>query len=170
MSVYFARVRGYIKIGYSAKPWARVTTLTSGTLERPVDIEYGDDINLLGFYPGGRKEERAAHMALGQHWAGVGEWYWDDPEVEAHLLAHPERAHCWDSGLAFMAMCNGYSREVALAYAEQQSREFRETWNDSMGADSIFAIDADANRAMSQQWRELENAEREAYRAARRAA
>lgn len=170
MSVYFARVRGYIKIGYSAKPWARVTTLTSGTLERPDDIEYGDDIHLLGFYPGGRREERAAHMALGQHWAGVGEWYWDDPEVEAHLVAHPERAHCWDSGLAFMAMCNGYSREVALAYAEEQAREFRSMWNEQMGSSSIFALDGTEGRQISEPFRRQMQAERESYRAARRSA
>ena len=83
MSVYFARVRGYVKVGYSADPLTRTQTITRSGI-RPDAIEPRDRVDLLGWYPGDRTTERATHAALGAHHV-CGEWFDDAPEVETYL-------------------------------------------------------------------------------------
>jgi hypothetical protein len=88
MSVYFAKVGDYIKIGYSADPASRMTTVTrNGT--RPDDIQYGTRAELLGWIPGDRKRETWLHRRFAEHHV-AGEWFridadnirgliWSDP-------------------------------------------------------------------------------------------
>jgi hypothetical protein len=88
MSVYFAEAGGYVKIGYSADPASRMTTVTrNGT--RPADLPYGTRATLLGWIPGDRKREASLHRRFVGLWA-AGEWFrldvdeirdliWSDP-------------------------------------------------------------------------------------------
>lgn len=86
MSVYFARVKGYVKIGYSADPIERIGTITTGSCEKPDDVIYGDPIHALGWVPGDRKTEKAIHHRFG-HLHVLGEWFWDDDSYEAFIEA-----------------------------------------------------------------------------------
>ncbi len=88
MSVYFARVRGYVKIGYSAKPESRVGTITTGTCLKPEDVTYGDSIDLYGWIPGDRKAERAIHRRFASLHV-MGEWFWDDDAYDELIEADP---------------------------------------------------------------------------------
>lgn len=84
MSVYFAQAGPFVKIGYSADPVARSTTVTTnGT--RPADLPRGASAKLLGWLPGGRHEEAALHrLFAADHVAG--EWFYLDPETVRDLL------------------------------------------------------------------------------------
>lgn len=84
MSVYLARIRDYMKIGYSADPFVRVASLTHGSMFKPDDIAYGDSVDLLGWVPGDRKTETAMHMRFG-HLHVVGEWFWDHDDFYSVL-------------------------------------------------------------------------------------
>lgn len=88
MSVYFAHADAYIKIGYSADPFSRVSTVTTnGT--RPEDLPRGADARLIGWIPGDRNVEAALHRRFAADHV-FGEWFyldlatvrdviWDDP-------------------------------------------------------------------------------------------
>lgn len=88
MSVYFARVKGYVKIGYSAKPWDRVGTITSGTSIKPDDVDPSDEVDLFGWVPGDRHMETSMHRRFGPLGV-VGEWFWDDDAYERLIVEHP---------------------------------------------------------------------------------
>lgn len=88
MTVYFAESCGYVKIGYSANPTSRVTSITR-LGDRPADVPEGADADLIGWVPGDVKRERGFHMAHGANHV-AGEWFrldvdmvreliWDDP-------------------------------------------------------------------------------------------
>lgn len=74
MSVYFAQSGAYVKIGYSADPISRVSTVTTSGA-RPVDLPRGADARLLGWVPGDRD---ALPLA--------GEWFYLDPAVVRALI------------------------------------------------------------------------------------
>ena len=85
MSVYFARVGRYMKIGYSKDPIKRSATITTGAAKhRPADVERNEDVDLVGWLPGDRRAERDAHMALGRKHV-MCEWFIDCPEVRDYL-------------------------------------------------------------------------------------
>lgn len=84
MSVYFAEAGPYIKIGYSADPISRVSTITtSGT--RPADLPRKAEASLIGWLPGERKEERDWHQFF-SHQRVEGEWFTLDREVIEDLI------------------------------------------------------------------------------------
>src|SRR5690554_4380274 len=87
MSVYFARVGDYMKIGLSKDPIARSATLTY-MKTRPENVSRGDAVELVGWFPGSTSEERAAHMRFGpQH--VIGEWFIETPEMTDYLESNP---------------------------------------------------------------------------------
>jgi hypothetical protein len=84
MSVYFASAGGYVKIGYSADPIGRMTTVTrNGT--RPADIPRGADARLLGWVPGNHADEAAWHRRFAADHV-AGEWFYLDPDLVRGLI------------------------------------------------------------------------------------
>lgn len=53
--VYFVEGVGIVKIGIAKNPYTRLAALQVGS---PVSLRF------LGFYPGGKKEEKALHVTL----------------------------------------------------------------------------------------------------------
>lgn len=89
MSVYFARVRGYVKIGFSVDPVRRARTIASGgNCIKPDDIERSDPVDLLGWIPGDRSVERAMHRKFADLYV-TGEWFWDDDTYEEAIWEDP---------------------------------------------------------------------------------
>jgi hypothetical protein len=86
MSVYFARVGRYIKIGYSRSPERRVANLfKSGTrYARPVDCPLDAERELLAVIPGGLNEEAMCHGMLEGFAAGC-EFFIDEPPVRTFI-------------------------------------------------------------------------------------
>lgn len=86
MSVYFAQVGRYIKVGYSANPERRVRNLFKSTTRygAPRDIDGKTPRKLLGHVPGELSEEHAAHAALAD-FRVMGEWFLDEPEVRDYI-------------------------------------------------------------------------------------
>jgi len=75
--VYFiqAATGGPVKIGYSAKPYARLATLRSGS---------AGDLRIVAFTPGGVEEERMLHRLFARHRIRPrGEWFHPAPAILA---------------------------------------------------------------------------------------
>lgn len=76
-----------IKIGWSQDPVARCRTINL-TLHR-------GGVQLVGWFPGTRAEERALHVRWARHRV-IGEWFRPDPEIVAAIdlcrLLHCEEA------------------------------------------------------------------------------
>lgn len=83
MSVYFIRVGRYFKIGTSEDPELRFKRLFNGSTNYAAPWDCSRrlaDRTLVGFVPGGRSEEHAAHKALENF--GVGcEFFLAEPLV-----------------------------------------------------------------------------------------
>ncbi len=126
MSVYFARVKGYVKIGYSSKPYKRILTIATGTCLKPEDVTYGDDVDLLGWVPGDRKVERAMHMRFADLHV-VGEWFWDADDYDALIEADPFGVPWHDTPwpvVSWMGKFPDLTREqVTQVYNEQVAKE-----------------------------------------------
>lgn len=90
MSVYFAKIDRYIKVGYSANPQRRVANLwKSGTrYDRPVDCPLVQPVLLLAI-DGDKPLEARCHEALGDYYA-ASEWFIDEPGVR-DFMAQAER-------------------------------------------------------------------------------
>ena len=73
MSVYFATVGDYLKIGYSRDPIGRMTTVTR-LGKRPDDVPFNASPDLIGWTPGDRGAEAAMHRRFSAH-RTVGEWF-----------------------------------------------------------------------------------------------
>lgn len=115
MSVYFAAVRGYVKVGYSAKPWVRVGTTTRDTTIKPDDVRKSDDVDLIGWFPGDRAVERSTHDALAEHLV-CGEWFVDHPDVREFLRAQADAVLMHEmSGLAVFKIIAGVPIAEAVA-------------------------------------------------------
>lgn len=86
MSVYFARVGRYIKVGYSANPERRVANLfkSATRYSAPRDIDAATPRTLLGYVPGRLNEERTAHAAL-RDFRVQGEWFLDEPWARTYV-------------------------------------------------------------------------------------
>ena len=86
MSVYFARVGQYIKVGYSRTPERRVANLFSSATRysRPTDLEADAPRELLATIPGGLGVERMCHSMLGDFAAG-GEFFIDESPVRSFI-------------------------------------------------------------------------------------
>ena len=83
MSVYFAQVGRYIKIGYSENPERRVRRLFASETRygAPKDAPTSlAERTLLKVIDGGEGTERAVHLAL-DDFRVMGEWFIDEPEV-----------------------------------------------------------------------------------------
>lgn len=63
--VYFIKVRGFVKVGFSRQLDARAAALGTGMPDEP---------ELLGSLPGGREAEKAAHKALAKY-HHKNEWF-----------------------------------------------------------------------------------------------
>ena len=81
MSVYFAQVGPYIKVGYSTNPEQRVRRLfssaTFGPIGTPRDLA---SRRLIRAIDGDKQTERQIHDALSD-FRVVTEWFLDEPEV-----------------------------------------------------------------------------------------
>lgn len=88
MSVYFAQAGPYIKVGYSADPMSRMTTVTRSG-KRPDDLPHCAETHPLGWIPGDIYREMELHVRFNDRRA-AGEWFsldldevreliWDDP-------------------------------------------------------------------------------------------
>jgi hypothetical protein len=154
MSVYFARVRGYVKIGYSANPFRRIQNITGDLCKKPADIQQDDHVDLFGWYPGDRAAEYVAQASLLKHHV-VGEWYWDDPEVEEYFLAQDGVVDL--DSLSIGAVRRIIHDGVSVTEAVLLDAEWRAglQW-------SPLVWDGDGQRAIRER-------ERQAYRAAREA-
>ncbi|VXC06763.1 GIY-YIG nuclease family protein [Aeromicrobium sp. 9AM] len=108
MSVYFASVGLYMKVGYSKDPVGRAASLTTGKAQyRPADIERGAHADLIGWFPGDHAAERAAHMALGRKHV-MCEWFIDCPEVRDYLRYQDDAVLVHElSALALLAVLRG---------------------------------------------------------------
>lgn len=160
MSVYFARVRGYVKVGYSADPVKRIQTVARHrSALKPCDISPDDHVDLLGFYRGSRLDERRAHVALEAHRA-VGEWFWDDPEVEAFARSQPEYVDVTTASL--YEVCGVLDRGLTVAQARSYAHAMLTRADTPFTADFIARIKAENRAARA--------SERLAYRSARAAA
>lgn len=85
MSVYFIRAGRYVKVGYSDNPARRFRRLFSGTTSytAPWDCPRGlADRTLLGFVPGGKDSERAAHNALEDFGVGCEFYLAEEPVLD----------------------------------------------------------------------------------------
>ena len=100
MSVYFAQVGDYMKIGYSTDPIARVAYLTYMEC-RPAEVENGDSVDLIGWFPGGVAEEKKAHERFADHHV-IGEWFSAEPAMAEYLEAQDEAVLM--EGLTFAAL------------------------------------------------------------------
>lgn len=84
MSVYFALAGGYVKVGYSAKPFGRMTTVTRNG-RRPTDLPHAADVELLGWVPGDRDVEAAWHRRFAADHV-AGEWFYLAPDMVRSLI------------------------------------------------------------------------------------
>lgn len=102
MSVYFATACGYTKVGYSADPVGRMTTVTrNGT--RPADIPFDAPAELLGWIPGERDREAALHREFAASRAG-GEWFvLDESEMRDLIWADPHGVDI--NRMSMLAVC-----------------------------------------------------------------
>lgn len=84
MSVYFATSGRYMKIGYSADPLSRISTITrNGT--RPDDVPHLADTELIGWVPGGTAHELDLHARFASERV-AGEWFVIDEAVVRDLI------------------------------------------------------------------------------------
>lgn len=90
MSVYFAKIDRYIKIGFSENPERRVARLwQSGTrYGRPWDCPMAEPVLLLAIN-GDKPLEARCHEALSDYYA-TREWFIDEPGVR-DFMAQAER-------------------------------------------------------------------------------
>lgn len=88
MSVYFAKVGRYIKVGYSANPERRVRNLFQSATRygAPRDISAQTPRELLAAVDGTKDSETRAHASLGD-FRVMGEWFIDEPEVREFMAA-----------------------------------------------------------------------------------
>ena len=88
MSVYFAKVGRYIKVGFSENPERRVANLfqSSTRYGAPRDIDSTTPRELLAAVDGTKSGERAAHATLAD-FCVMGEWFMDEPEVREFMAA-----------------------------------------------------------------------------------
>ena len=84
MSVYFARVGRYVKVGYSRNPAQRIRQIQRANLVAPEDLDRSAPVELLRVIPGNSLHETEAHCALAEFHA-AGEWFHAEPELLAHL-------------------------------------------------------------------------------------
>lgn len=87
MSVYFARVGQYVKVGYSENPERRVRRLFASETRygAPTDCPTGlAHRELLATLPGDTGPESVAHAAL-DDFRVVGEFFVDEPQVRDYL-------------------------------------------------------------------------------------
>lgn len=92
MSVYFIKVGGYFKVGYSDDPSRRFDRLhTSGTRYTfPADASIRlEDRELYKVIAGSKSDEHAIHLALDSFSVGL-EWFLDEPPLRAFIDALPD--------------------------------------------------------------------------------
>lgn len=85
MSVYFATCGPYTKIGYSANPVTRMTTVTRNG-KRPPGVDFGADADLVGWIPGDRSREAELHKRFADQRVAGCEWFVLDPDVVLDLI------------------------------------------------------------------------------------
>lgn len=86
MSVYFAQVGHYIKVGFSEDPEKRVKNLWKSTTRygRPWDLSLDVERRLLLAIPGSKQTEHGCHLALDDYYAGC-EFFIDEPGVREFM-------------------------------------------------------------------------------------
>ena len=87
MSVYFAQVGHYIKIGYSANPERRVRNLFKSTTRYGAPADCPTDIasrHLIRAIDGTKDDEGRIHRALSDYCVGL-EWYADEPALRDYI-------------------------------------------------------------------------------------
>ena len=87
MSVYFAQVGRYIKIGYSANPERRVRRLFSSTSRYGAPEDCPTDLasrHLIRAIDGTKSDEAQIHRALTDFRVGL-EWYIDEPALRDYI-------------------------------------------------------------------------------------
>jgi hypothetical protein len=116
MSVYFAAAGGYVKVGYSTNVIQRMWSLSgSDYTKRPADLPRAAKIELIGWFPGTKRDELLAHAALNDHWVD-GEWYRDNATVRSYLTDQPEAILVAElSARALFAVLDGVPRDEAKA-------------------------------------------------------
>ena len=142
MSVYFARVGRYTKVGYSKNPIARSTTITT-TGQRPDDVPRGAEANLIGWVPGGRARESWFHRTFADSRV-AGEWFVLDESAVRDLIRDDPRGVDFHGMSAMAVFTMSRNPEVtrddlaaagiqveAVSFEEgmwRMSAAFREVW------------------------------------------
>ena len=81
MSVYFARVGEYVKVGYSRHdPWFRARDAVCGNHAKPIDLDRYAPVEILNVIDGDRQIETLLHRML-DDFRVVGEWFLAEPAV-----------------------------------------------------------------------------------------
>ena len=128
MSVYFAQVGHYVKVGYSANPERRVRRLFSSATNPPADAPRDlASRHLIRAIEGGYRDEQEIHRALSDFCVG-SEWYVDEPEVRA-FVATVERSDAY-------AKVERPVGPVELAYDAEGDRLAAEAYGRVMAAAS----------------------------------
>lgn len=166
MSVYFARVKGYVKIGYSVDPTERISSITTGSCIKPGDVAYGDPIDLLGWIPGDRTVERETHMRFG-HLHVTGEWFWDDEAYEELIEANPYGAIMSLPSQVVLLM-REFPNATRAQVVEVHERIRSEALFDP-ASDTSLAVDIFGGREAADAFRDQVTADFDARRAADRA-
>lgn len=164
MSVYFARVKGYVKIGYSKDPLSRVNTITTGSCLKPLDVEYGDTIHLLGWIPGDRKVELAMHNKFLSNYV-IGEWFWDDDAYDALIEDH-------DFGIPWPATSYEVIRameEYPHATRARVTEAVEKAWADKFADPNSEASQLRSMFGITDEWNDAQVARLNSERAADRA-
>lgn len=84
MSVYFARVGDYVKIGTSTRVAGRLGDIKSDVSRKPEDLDTSQRIDLLADIPGDRSLEAWVHEDLAALRV-AGEWFRDGAELRDYL-------------------------------------------------------------------------------------
>lgn len=80
MTVYFARVGDFIKVGFSTNPVNRVQRIKSDDCAKPLDLDRSSPVELLRVVPGDVEHEQMAHDALSD-FRVCGEWFVAEPAL-----------------------------------------------------------------------------------------
>lgn len=87
MSVYFARVGNYVKIGVSQNPAKRIQRLRSDYTAKPRDLDRSAPVELLHVVEDADAgHEYTAHYEL-KDYRVCGEWFWDCFEVDEYMAS-----------------------------------------------------------------------------------
>lgn len=104
---------GPIKIGYTAKPLARIAALQTGSAEK---------LTFLALVPGDESDEQRLHLAAADHRLG-GEWFVDCADVRALIPGIPSPEPRGDEWISLARIISQLRDDLFLAETALVRRE-----------------------------------------------